>query len=800
MNPFDLKIRLNKKQRPFFMLSSFFKRICLWSAFIALLFYFGCADESVQMDPGYFQEVGDAAVYQRALDVENDINVLSIAIEPGFEDLETLAYFRFARGANIFSAYVTNGEGGESDLRGEFGNYRAATRRNEAKAAVTVIGAEAHFLNFADIVAYRDRQSIEQVWRKAHLQEKLKALLAKTQPDMILLASNDKELSASMEQQVLIDALRSAAMDSTAQSDETAGQGGPAWRVERVYVRTNDPNGLSVAIGAQHPKWKKSYREIAAEAAQKYRSIAVQRKNWLANQSHTYMPAFEETPTPATRLDEGLPIAASPKLQGIEQGIKQLTQIALDGNQEQALKTLATWMDSVIYRLPEREKMTTRENRSLLMWKKGLDELRNSLLGVKVHYTISDTALTALQLTFLNISKVEGIREEGKTRLFFGGLANNGWVINEASHSNLPLVFDDPYRLVTPGDVEFNVPFATNGLKFENLGSEMLFFVMHSEQDPAYSFIHRSQVNIDFVPRFETEVLTPIVRMGSGTEILLKLQNHSRDGVVDTVKIDHEFANAEGQAFRLSNKEDSQLITFYPVWNSRLGNGKYQIPIMIHGDVVAQFTAIKFDARAETGKKVGLLTGIEASPLQAALTNLQMDAQKITLDKDFEQQLDSIDVFILDKRVMTLLPDLSNHKSTLDRFVERGGHLIVLAQDASVWNVDPLIPGIELEATSHHYGELPVSTDAGHPFLAQPNAIQPQDWHDWLFLRSHNVVSISDSETFEQPIKAQDSGAPLLVTQKVGAGRKTYVDLALSHQLQHVHAGAFRLFANIVSE
>lgn len=67
-------------------------------------------------------------------------------------------------------------------------------------------------------------------------------------------------------------------------------------------------------------------------------------------------------------------------------------------------------------------------------------------------------------------------------------------------------------------------------------------------------------------------------------------------------------------------------------------------------------------------------------------------------------------------------------------------------------------------------------------------------------LRSHNVVSISDSETFEQPIKAQDSGVPLLVTQKVGAGRKTYVDLALSHQLQHVHAGAFRLFANIVSE
>ena len=64
----------------------------------------------------YFPETGRAALYQRSLDARSRLHVLSISLQPGYEDFATLAYFRLGRGARIVSAYVTNGEAGESDI------------------------------------------------------------------------------------------------------------------------------------------------------------------------------------------------------------------------------------------------------------------------------------------------------------------------------------------------------------------------------------------------------------------------------------------------------------------------------------------------------------------------------------------------------------------------------------------------------------------------------------------------------------------------------------------------------------
>ena len=68
----------------------------------------------------YFPETGKYALHQRTIDLANDFKVLSLALEPGFEDLETLAYLRLAKGATVMSAYFTNGEAGESDVHGEY--------------------------------------------------------------------------------------------------------------------------------------------------------------------------------------------------------------------------------------------------------------------------------------------------------------------------------------------------------------------------------------------------------------------------------------------------------------------------------------------------------------------------------------------------------------------------------------------------------------------------------------------------------------------------------------------------------
>lgn len=83
----------------------------------------------------YFPERGSAAIFQRSLDLRNPIVILSISLEPGFEDLPALAYLRLGRGARIISLYVTNGEATPSDVSGE-PPFRLAARLSKTERAV----------------------------------------------------------------------------------------------------------------------------------------------------------------------------------------------------------------------------------------------------------------------------------------------------------------------------------------------------------------------------------------------------------------------------------------------------------------------------------------------------------------------------------------------------------------------------------------------------------------------------------------------------------------------------------------
>jgi hypothetical protein len=160
----------------------------------------------------------------------------------------------------------------------------------------------------------------------------------------------------------------------------------------------------------------------------------------------------------------------------------------------------------------------------------------------------------------------------------------------------------------------------------------------------------------------------------------------------------------------------------------------------------------------------------------------------------------ALDVLIIDRRALTLQPQIAEWRDELDQFVERGGHLIILAQDAAVWNAQPLWKEMRLTPTPLFDPETPLHVEANHALLTYPNPTASTDWQDWLFARAYNVVTLSATNGMEIPLRAAPGGEPLLVTTKKGQGRMTYVDLALSPQLMNVHAGAFRLLANLISQ
>lgn len=772
----------------------FFFLLCLF------FFLFGCTQKPTSQS--YFPETGRNALYQRSLDLRSNLKVLSIALRPGYEDLATLAYFRLGRGVVVMSIYVTNGEAGESDMQGEYPPYLAAVRREEAVRAMAYLGCDARFLNMPDLIAARDSVYVRRLWPSDSLQAKLGMFVSQFKPDLILLNRDwATETGGSPWWEILradlLEVVQNAATATTVGLAVVANVS-QAWTVSRVAIDEGSGQGQTVPVKDRHPRWKKSYAEIDEEAGQAYASLAVQRRFWQQRQAPAYKLSHPIPARAVKRLDDGLPEPVPSSLRGIEIQIEHLATKTLENGAKAALPRIAALIDSVQYALARQYELTARGRKILLQWKNGLENLRCTLLGVEVDYTLSDTVLTDHQLAYLTINDVKGMSADGKTEILFAGL-DQSWAINEDFPKRLPLKLKEQYRLLSPGGLAYNFPPAQYPLQVSPFAKSFYFFIIHQSPANEKNFLHRSTVNLLFAPKFVAEVLTPVVRMAPEERIIIRLMNISRDGIRDTVEVADSLATSFRHPFRVSTKGATVVDTLQLAWQGNPPDGTYLIPVEIDSVKVAQFAARKFCAEVNASKRIGLLTGIENSPTAETLRRLNVKFSSLATKQALVQQMAALDVLIIDHRALTLQPQMAEWRDELDQFVERGGHLIILAQDAAAWNAQPLWKEMRLTPAQLFDPETPLHVEANHALLAYPNPIASADWQDWLFARAYNIVALPATNAMEIPLRAAPGGEPLLVATRKGRGRKTYVDLALSPQLMNVHAGAFRLLANLIS-
>lgn len=775
-------------------------RIFCAAALLLLLSLTSCGEQPSSQN--YFPATGKEALYQTALDLQGGAQVLSLALRPGEEDLSTLAYLRLGRGANITSAYWSNGEASASDLPEEYPHHLAARRRNEAVAALTYLGGETYFLNFPDVIAARDSLKLRRIWAHDSVQARLAQLILKIKPDLILIARDRQFPESSWQYKTMLAEVLSAAQNlapGAAKTNGAAASGERSWQTSRVMIETaRGKNAALVPVEEKHPKWKKRYRTIGEEAAAFYQSYQPQRARARETWQYSYKPVYPANAALKT-LDENL--AANLERSAIAETKWRLSRFAADllaGNTNAAAQRLAVLADSVSYYIERRGLLRTAEVKSIYHWKGTLDKLQCLLLGVTVDYELSDSALTAVQVSFLTIKNITGLPEKGETYLFFGALPE-GWIVNEGFGRRFPYKPGERYSLLSPQNLDLNAPAGLHGLNGAKATRTITFHVIHRGLDAENSFIYRLDARMAYAPRFVVEALTPIVRMSPGERVEVRLKNFSRDGVSDTVRVRHEWASSSDFVFRLSQKEAEQQAALYLDWNDNLAEGTYRLPIQIASDTVAWFAARKFEANVAREKRVGVLSGVAPSPLVEALRRLGVRARLVDLAKNPAQQIDSLEVLLVDRRALLLAPQIAKLREAIAGVAERGGHAIILAQEAESWNAAPLWEGLRLTATPHYDEEYPVGISARHALLTAPNALAEETWSNWLFARAENVIELTQREGVETPLLAAETDAPLLITKKIGSGKMTYVDLALTPQLMNIHPGAFRLLANLVS-
>jgi len=744
-------------------------------------------------------------VYARGLVAQSRMTVLSLALQPGFEDLAALSYLRFGRGAKIVNAFVTNGESGDNDLMVQGPGEIAFQRRGEAfKASAALHGVE-YFLNFPDFGSARDTAFVNGYWPPDTLEAKLRELIESTRPDLILLAPDRQEEGGEAPRWVALRSALGKAVRAAAQKKTASGFVRPRyWEVGRVLTASSR-GSLLFPLDRKPEFDSRTYRTIGVGIGTSYESMKRSILRWQQG-ALSYSIDFPSTANSPKTPDAGIPGRLAKSLQGLGREMDGLWNQVLTAARKGAvartkpatLKRLVRIMDSIDVRLSGWNFFANHDRKTLLHWKEGLEELRNAVVGVFVRYTIRDTVLLARQLTTIRVDSVIGLPSDGITEIFFPDVGPTRWFLNEGTEPKVPLAVGSEYRLISPGQIDLDLPASYGGRMKNRHGYSLEFFILHQKKSRVESFFKKVSQRMLFAPKLTVEPLTPIVRIAPRERLVCKITNHSNDGLLERLMVRDSLGTADGGEFRLNKKEASVVDTLSLNWNEAIPVGTYRVPLYIGESVVGYFGARKFDVSVDSVRPIGILSSGKTSVAVQTFRRLGVNHRILNPDGRFPGDPGGLRTIVIDERVLGLGAVDSLH--SFKEFVERGGTLLILSQDADVWNREPLIEGVSLSATASLDAQTDVLADTLHRIWLEPNRLEETDWEEWLFSRAPNKITIGSGHNVMTPLMLSGgTQIPGIVVVPRGEGKWIYVNLNLGKQLENIHPGAFRFLANLLA-
>jgi hypothetical protein len=748
----------------------------------------------------YFPERGYAGIYQRALDLENPGVVLSVSLQPGDEDLPTLALLRLGRGAKVVSVYATTGEATPSDFSGEAPFMLAARRKEESYRVSSYLGCESYYLNLRDPGVVSQRSELERMWNKDTVVSRLLRTIESYRPDVILLQRDlgGDTVKVSFLRDMVLEAVR-LARGVTEGRDGQKGQGMKGWSVRRVLADLgSQPGAIRENVGGRHPVWKKTYFSIAQEAARHYESLKtlIQAKSSWSDRAYSFLG---QSARQAPRTVEGRIQFTSPRLQKLASWMRSVARTARGKDRTLALATVSSAIDSVDRALAtDIPKRSSADRRVLLDWKSTLEDLRCSLLDVDIPLEVSDSLVSRLQLFFVTFKALPSRLKPENTQVLFPGAMNRDWVVNESLESTFPLESSKEFRILTPRSIQFNTPASVFGLDKPYARTNFSFVVIHKDSIRQRNFQYRKTIPLRIVPRFSTEVYTPVVFATSGELVIYRLQNYTRDGVYGETFVDDSLVTSDHRQFRLSTKDSWVLDTLRLSWKGPIPAGDHVHDLKISGEKVGGFVARSFDVVADTVQEIGVISGLHSSSVTEAMRRLNL--RYVTLDSAsvLTSDMAQFSTLIIDRDALRLRPDVEGLSARLEEWIRNGGRLIVLPQFNS-----PPFGVVERAGLGFHSApplepKSALDVDSSSAIVRLPNRIDAGDWEGWIFARAWGSVEVKGDQSTAVVIRHADSGVPLLVTKRDGKGAITVVALDLSSQLLNIHPGAYRLFANLV--
>ncbi len=210
------------------------------------------------------------------------------------------------------------------------------------------------------------------------------------------------------------------------------------------------------------------------------------------------------------------------------------------------------------------------------------------------------------------------------------------------------------------------------------------------------------------------------------------------------------------------------------------------------------------DVTVAPGLRVGYVMGV-GDEVPKALEQLGVTVRLLGPSDLATGDLEAFDVIVIGIRAYAVREDLKAYNRRLLDYVERGGVLIVQYQtqefDEAPFGPYPYTLGARAEEVSEEDAPVRILAPT-HPAFTWPNRITPADFEGWVEERGSKFMTTWD-ERYTPLLESHDRGQEPqrggMLLARYGRGIYIYTAYAFYRQLPAGVAGAYRLFANMIS-
>jgi len=737
-------------------------------------------------------------------------------------------------GARTIYVCATRGQGGQNALGPESGDALAAIRTREMEEAARILDMELHWLDrgFGDPISdfgfAKTAEATNAVWGEERLLERLVRAIRLTRPDVICPTFLDVGGQHGHHRAVTRATIRAfeAAADPEAFPDHLAG-GLLPWRVSKLYLPAFSGDGGSYDDAEPPPP-----ATIEVDIGGYDRIIGatfVQIGEWSRARHRTQEMGVWRGERPATvplhLLQSRLPTANAEAslFDGLPLRLGHLAE-RFDTAQGEALRRIDAAIDLAFARFPDFDGVAGAVHAAL----RAVDEAEARLdpppdpnadnlshrLAIKRHQLAraSRIALSLIARIEVPDTIVVGKLAEARLSVFYG---------RPDVLASLAAVTADGVTM-EPDDC---------GIARVTLFKSRPF---HSRFDPLSPaapvlarlryFVEGQEIEQSVAPGDAPLIVPPlaldpqpdrlVVRTGAPTfDLRIGVRNHTADKLETTLTVG-EARKSLSLLPEASTEADLRVETPSPgrhrlaVTAAGVEHGRTRSQVYEHVGRIgwiepAEVELLVVDVEIPDRARIGYV-GAGTDRVAFWLARLGLNVAELGAEDLAQGDLGRFDTIVVGVKAFAR-PEVARSQVRLHEFVRRGGHLLTqFHRPQDGWNGAPP-ERLEIGQPSIRWRvcdpAAPVAVLApSHPLLTYPNRIGPEDWLGWKKERGLYFAS-SWGDAYQPLLAMSDPGeTPLrggLLSAGIGRGRHTHVSLTLSHQMDELVPGAFRLFANL---